>query len=98
MKSFYLLLSILLVSCIRLEPSVLDTSKNPGALLASLLLASVTGTGTASGTGTLAASSFITLGSPFWVGVNSSANLLYVTNYNSNTVTFFNAATGAYAF
>ncbi|HNF16286.1 MAG TPA: hypothetical protein PK453_21675, partial [Leptospiraceae bacterium] len=95
-KPFYLLLSLLSVSCIRLDPSPFDTSKNPAALIASFLLAS--GTKAGSGTGTLAASSFITLGSPFWVGVNSSANLLYVTNYNSNTVTFFNAATGAYAF
>lgn len=98
MKSFYLLLSLLSVSCIRLEPSMLDTSKNPGALLASLLLASVTGTGTKSGTGTLAASTlYIGIGT-HELAVNKSANLLYVTNPFSNTVTFLNAATGAFAF
>jgi hypothetical protein len=45
------ILALIFTSCIRLEPSVLDTSKNPAALIASFLLASVgAGGGTASGT------------------------------------------------
>ncbi len=99
MKKIFLLFSILGISCIRLEPSLLDTSKNPAALLASFLLASTTGAaGTGTGSGTLAASSFITQPNPYWAAVNPSANLLYVTSDSANKVTVFNATTGAYAF
>ena len=49
MKKIILLFLILQASCIRLEPSLLDTSKNPAALFASILLASTTGAGGGSG-------------------------------------------------
>lgn len=48
LKTILITLSLILTSCIRLEPSVLDTSKNPAALIASFLLGS--GTGAAGGT------------------------------------------------
>jgi DNA-binding beta-propeller fold protein YncE len=48
--------------------------------------------------GTLLASSFTTGAVPNGVAVNPTANILYVMNYGSNTVTYFNATNGDYVF
>ena len=53
---------------------------------------------TVTANGTLAGSSFTTGTSPFAVAVDPVANILYVVNYGSNSVTFFNATTGAHLF
>lgn len=45
LKTFTVILSLIFTSCLRLEPSRVDTSKNPGALIANILLGSATGTG-----------------------------------------------------
>ncbi|HNM05878.1 MAG TPA: hypothetical protein PKK05_23390, partial [Leptospiraceae bacterium] len=88
-KSIVLLLLILGAACIRLEPSIFDTSKNPAALFASLLL------GSAAGGAVGWSSSFITGSGPLGIQADAAANRLYVVNNGSNTFTVFNAATGA---
>lgn len=91
-RSYVLILVILSGACIRIEKSPLDTSQNPAALAASYLLNALIGkSGGGAGNSSSATGSF-----PMDIAVNPSANLIYITNNRSNTVTYLNAKTGAY--